>query len=155
MYCARISLNFCIIWAFMASRDLICLNLRSISKAPSADLRVLKDSSMKRFASPVNHKYLFMQFFILVLTYSFTFDGLYFSLKPRHHWLPHATWFQIKWIHCDVFYWKNQTIHSFQHVLDAFRISGDGFKLWTKNIVELLENLKAINEWGWTDCFQC
>jgi len=38
----------------MASRDLMCLNLSSMSNAPSADLRVLNDSSMNRFASTVD-----------------------------------------------------------------------------------------------------
>ena len=50
-YCARISLNFIIICRLMASRERICLNFKSISNAASADRSVLKDSSIKFFAS--------------------------------------------------------------------------------------------------------
>ena len=50
-YCARISLNFIIICRLMASRERICLNFKSISNAASADRSVLKDSSIKCFAS--------------------------------------------------------------------------------------------------------
>lgn len=50
-YCARISLNFIIICRLMASRERMCLNFKSISNAASADRSVLKDSSIKFFAS--------------------------------------------------------------------------------------------------------
>lgn len=42
-YCARMSLNFCIIWLLIASLERMCLNFRSMSKAAAADLKVLKD----------------------------------------------------------------------------------------------------------------
>lgn len=50
-YCARMSLNFIIICRLIASRERICLNFKSMSNAASADRRVLKDSSIKCFAS--------------------------------------------------------------------------------------------------------
>lgn len=51
IYCTRMSLNFIIICRLMASRDRMCLNFRSMSNAASADRSVLKDSSIKFFAS--------------------------------------------------------------------------------------------------------
>ena len=50
-YWTKMSRNFCIIWLLIASLDRMCLNFRSMSKAPSADLRDWKDSSMNILAS--------------------------------------------------------------------------------------------------------
>ena len=49
--CTKMSLNFFIICELIASRDLMCLKFKSMSKAPSADLSVLNESSMKCLAS--------------------------------------------------------------------------------------------------------
>ena len=50
-YCNRMSLNFFIICELIASRERMFLNLSSMSKAPSAERSVLKDSLMKCLAS--------------------------------------------------------------------------------------------------------
>lgn len=50
-YCIKMSLNFIIIWELIASLDRMFLKLSSNSNAPSADLKVLKDSLIKLIAS--------------------------------------------------------------------------------------------------------
>ena len=45
------SLNFCMSCALMTARDLMCLKLSSMSKAPSADRSLANESSMNCFAS--------------------------------------------------------------------------------------------------------